>query len=157
MRRLALAVVAAGLIACGPTLAPKTQPLQARAAPAAEAQLFSLDKGFMFPLANGSRVPIANGWIEPRFAQLTPQKSADLDVLVGADPGIDPETADVTVSYEMLEMAHGAQTLRAEPAAGGHHLAHIPMGMYGTWRISVRVVLGGTTSIATLVLAGTGL
>lgn len=111
----------------------------------------------MFPLANGARVPIENGWIEPHFAQLTAHKSADLDVVIGGDPGIDPTTADVTVSYEMLEMAHGVQTLHADHAAGGHHLAHIPMGMYGTWQIKVNVVLGGAASTTVLVLSGTGL
>jgi hypothetical protein len=109
----------------------------------------------MFPLTNGSRITIENGWIEPRFAGMAPQKSVDLDVLVGSDTGAD--ASEVTVSYEMLEMAHGVQTIQAVAAGGGHHRAHIGMGMYGTWRISVRVLLGGVPSTAVLLLSGTGL
>ncbi len=156
MIRIALVVLGAAIVACGPLPGTKVQPLAPRATSTPEAQLFRLDKGFMFPLTNGARVEVANGWIEPHFAQLTSQRYADLDVVVGGE-SIDPASADVTVSYEMLEMAHGVQTLHADPAAGGHHLAHIPMGMYGTWRISVSVQLGGETSTAVLILSGTGL
>jgi len=155
MRRLALAALSIGLAACGPTLAATAQPPHARATSAAEAQLFSLDKGFMFPLANGGRVPIENGWIEPHFSPFPPQRDADVDIVVGTDSGRASD-ADVTVSYEMLEMAHGATTVRGDPAAGGHHHVHMAMGMYGTWQMKVHVVLDGVTSTSVIVLSGAG-
>lgn len=155
MRRLALAMLAVGLVACGGAASTAAAPLAPRATATADAQLFALEKGFMFPLANGSRIPIENGWIEPHFGGMAPQKSVDLDVVVGSDAGAD--ASEVTVSYEMLEMAHGVQTVHAVAAGGGHHRAHIGMGMYGTWRITVRVVLAGVPSTSVFVLSGTGL
>lgn len=155
MTRLALSLLAAALVACGgagPSSAVRAAP---RASSTPDAQLFALDKGFMFPLANGSRIRVENGWIEPHFNALAPQKSVDLDVVVASDTGA--EASEVTVSYEMLEMAHGVQTVQALAAGSGHHRAHIGMGMYGTWRFSVHVVLEGVPSTAVLVLSGTGL
>jgi hypothetical protein len=155
MKRLALGILAVTLAACGGAgygAAPAAAP---RPAVTPDAQLFALDKGFMFPLTNGSRITIENGWIEPRFDGMAPQKSIDLDVVVGSDTGAD--ASEVTISYEMLEMAHGLQRVTAVPAGAGHHRARIGMGMYGTWKISVRVVLAGATSTAVLLLAGTGL
>lgn len=162
MRALALGLLASlTLAACGSARAAVPAPLPAapagapaRANAAADAQLFRLDGGYTFPLKNGARIDIENGWIEPHFAELRSQRWADLDVVVG---GAAAATADVYVSYEMVEMAHGVQTIHTDPAAGGHHLARIPMGMYGTWRIGVKVVMGGATSVATLILSGTGL
>jgi hypothetical protein len=154
VRRLALGLVAVALVACGGVTTPAAR-VAPRATSTPDAQLFAFEKGFMFPLANGSRITIENGWIEPHFNAMSPHKSVDLDVVVGSDTGAD--ASEVTVSYEMLEMAHGVQTVHALPAGGRHHRAHIGMGMYGTWRISVRVVLDGVPSIAVLVLSGTGL
>ncbi len=158
MRRAVLAGFAALVVACGqpvvaadPAAGPPA-PVQARTEP----QLFAMDKDYMFPLRNGARVPIENGWIEPRFSPFPPAKSVDLDVVVGG-PSTGPVTADVTVSYEMLEMAHGVTTVHAETNVAGHHQAHIAMGMYGTWRIKVNVILDGVPSTATLILAGAGL
>lgn len=141
-------------LAAAPAARAAASPAAARAAPSTEAQLFRLDGGFTFPLKNGARLDIENGWIEPHFAQLAPGRSADLDVVVG---GPAAAGADVLVSYEMVEMAHGLQTIHTDPTGGGHHLAHIPMGMYGTWRISIKVVGAGRSSVTDLLLSGTGL
>lgn len=157
MRHLALALglVSIGLVACGPTLARTTQPLPMRPAPAPEPQLLTLDKGFTFPLAKGSRIPIANGWIEPRVSLR--QRSADVDIVVAGAGGSPSPDADVTIGYDMLEMAHGVTTVKAEPATGGHHLAVMRMGMHGTWRIAVTVVLDGVASTVVLLLLEAGL
>lgn len=157
MTRLLPALLGAALVACGPALGPATRPAPARATSGPQAQLFTSDRGFTFPLANGARVPIVNGWIEPHFDTLASQKSADLDVVIGADEGADAAAADVLVTYDMLEMAHGATTVHADRVSAGHHLAHLPMGMYGTWRIRVTVRMSGVTSETVLVLSGTGL
>jgi hypothetical protein len=148
-----LALVAA---ACGS--APRTAVVSdAPTVSSDDAQLFSMDKGYMFPITNGARLPIENGWIEPHISPFPPHRSADVDIVVVGDGKTDAAAADVTMSYEMLEMAHGATTVRAEPESGGHHLVHMAMGMYGTWQIKVRVVLDGVTSTSVLMLTGAGL
>jgi hypothetical protein len=154
MRRVALGLLVVSLVACGGAASGATR-VAPRASATPDAQLFAFNKGFMFPLSDGSRIPIENGWIEPHFGGLKPQKSIDLDVVVGSDTGVD--ASDVTVSYEMLEMAHGVQTIQAVAGGSGHHRARIGLGMYGTWRISVRVTLAGATSTTVLILSGTGL
>lgn len=158
MRRVVLAGLAALVLACGQPVAAARPavgapaPVQARTEP----QLFALDKGFTFPLRNGARVAIENGWIEPRFSPFPPGKDVDLDVaVIAASPAAG--AAEVTVSYDMVEMGHGATTVHAGADGAGHHRAHVPMGMYGTWLITVKVVLDGVTSTAVLMLAGTGL
>lgn len=134
MRRGALAVLALAAAACGPQASATSGVAPpATAASAGEAQLFSMEKGSMFPIVNGARVPIENGWIEPHISPFPPRRSADVDIVVGAE-GTDASDADVTLSYEMLEMAHGATTVKPDAASGGHHLAHMAMGMYGPGR-----------------------
>lgn len=156
MRRLALAAVVLVTVACGRS--PQAAvPTTTDAPKEGEAQLFEMDKGFMFPIVNGARIPIENGWIEPHISPFPPHRSADIDIVVGADGAADPAMADVTMSYEMLEMAHGVTTVKADPQSAGHHLAHMGMGMYGTWRIKVQVVLDGVTSTSVFLLTGTGL
>lgn len=157
MRLAALLTVALVAAACGSAPRASVASDAPAAASSDDAQLFSMDKGYMFPITNGARLPIENGWIEPHISPFPPHRAADVDIVVIADGKTDAAAADVTMSYEMIEMAHGATTVRAEPEAGGHHLVHMAMGMYGTWQIQVRVVLGGVTSTSVLMLTGAGL
>ncbi len=144
-----LAAAAVVLAACAPAAANGgLEP----AAPvrAITATLFTLDGGIALRAENGARIRIANGWVEPHFSPFPPGPRTELDVVVLSDSGA---PADVVVTYEMLDMGHGAMADHAAPSSAGHHLAHLDLSMQGTWRFKIRVVVDGVTSTVVLLLS----
>lgn len=160
---LGLATLAvAALAACTPWSSAATTPsigtAPADGASSASAEgsrplLFALEGGFLSPLRNGGRVAIANGWIEPHFSPFPPGRRSDLDIVVVSAMTGEPAQAQVSVTYEMLDMAHGALAQHALPGmSAGHHMAKLDLSMQGLWQFKVKVSLEGTTSITVLVL-----
>ncbi len=150
MTRL-LAVAALALAACAPVAANAgVEPAgPARANPPA---LFVMDGGMAVRAENGARIAIANGWVEPRFSPFPPGPRTELDILVLSESGA---PADVVVTYEMLDMGHGAMADHAMLSGAGHHVAHLDLSMQGTWRFKIRVVVDGVTSTVVLLLSDT--
>lgn len=157
-------LVALGLAACTSATSTAAPPARLAAAPTTGAasndasasgpRLFALDGAFLTPVANGGRVAIANGWIEPHFSTFPPAAKSDLDIVVMSAATRAPAQADVSVLYEMLDMAHGMLARHAVPGMRtGHHIATMDLSMRGTWRFQVKVRLEGVWSTAVLVLS----
>jgi hypothetical protein len=144
--------------ACGPVTTAVPASGQQAPEPAAQrhvggARLYAFDGGIAVRAENGARLPIANGWVEPRFASFPPGARTDLDIVVVSATTQSPVSADVTVTYEMLDMGHGAMAEHAVPTMPGHHVARIDLSMVGTWRFKIRVLLDGVTSNVVLLLS----
>ena len=154
MRRIVLLGALLGACAgAAATLPAAAEPAAMPRATFGPPEVFLVNGPLAMRTEDGARLPIANGWIEARLANFPPGPVARIDVLVISRATNAPADADVTVSYDMVEMEHGMIEERAQRGAAGHHTAMLELWMLDAWRIKIHVLLDGVASDVVLLVA----